>query len=171
MTGTLIITPAATNANAINATGNGLGAALEAVPGAAQTNAAPKLCIRSSGYVQLFGTDPDPNVDPGENNVIHGASTIKAWGTVSLTGGTPFAVQDGYNVTNVTEPIADIYQINFVRAMANTTYSVVFAPHSPSTGVSISTKTTTTCRFNVWDTTTGNPYTGRTIDFQVVGRQ
>ena len=90
---------------------------------------------------------------------------------MSLTAGAPYAVQDAYNVADVTEPIAGVFQINFVRAMANAAYSIVFTAHSPSTGVSISSKTTTYCRFNVWDTTTGATYAGRTVDFQVTGRQ
>jgi hypothetical protein len=171
MTGRLIVQPATTNHNAIEATGNGTGAAVTAAPGTAQTNTAPTRAIGASGYIELTGTDPAKGVNPGANDALHGANICKAWGTVSLTGGAPYATIDDYNVTNVTEPIANIYRINFVRPFANNTYAITFTPHSPSTGVSIASKNVAYCDFNVWDTTTGSVYTNRTVDFQAVGRQ
>lgn len=172
MTGKLIITPTTANADALAPAGNGTGVAIDAAPGTAQTNTAPTCAIKAAGYIQATGTDPNSDVNPGANNALHGANITKAWGTVSLTGGSPYSLQDGYNVTSVTEPIANIYQINFVRPFANNTYAITFTPHSVGTGVSVSSKTTTYCRFNVWETDApGTPYAGRTVDFVAVGRQ
>lgn len=171
LTGQLTVTPIAAD-EAIIASGGTGKAGLVATNGTTQTAAAPTNAAQFGGYVQLTGADPNPGVDPGANDALHAANIIKAWGTVSLTGGTPFATQDDYNVTDVTEPVANIYQINFVRAFSNTTYSVTFTPHAPGIGVSLSTKTTTTCRFNVWDTTApGTPVPNQTVDFIAVGRQ
>jgi hypothetical protein len=140
--------------------------------GTTQTVTAPTCAGQCGGFFQLTGADPNKGVDPGANDAIHGANITKAWGVVSLTGGTPFTTTDDYNVVDVTEPIANIYQINFVRAFSNATYAITFTPHAPGIGVSLSTKTTTTCRFNVWDTTApGTPVPNQTVDFVAVGRQ
>ncbi len=171
MTGQLVISPSTAVEGALISGGTGLPGAILS-NGTPQTSTAPTCAASATGFVQLLGDDPNKGVDPGGNDVLHGANITKAWGVVSLTGGAPFATTDDYNVTNVTEPVANIYQINFVRAFANATYAVTFTPHAPGIGVSLSTKTTTTCRFNVWDTTApGTPAPNQTVDFIAVGRQ
>ena len=172
MTGQLFVTPSAGNINAIQAIGSGTGDGLIVANGTTQTSVAPTRSVGASGYIQLTGVDPNKGVNPGADDVLHGANITKAWGTVSLTGGAPYATQDDYNVTDVTLPFANIYQINFVRPFANATYAITFTPGTPGVGVSISTKNAAYCRFNVWDTTApGTPMTNETVDFHAVGRQ
>lgn len=173
MTGPLGINSATTNTTALTATGNGTGYGAQINAGTSSTATAPTIaCLVGNGSVVLNGTSPNSGVDPGANNAIHGANIPKAHGTVSLTGGAPYSVQDGYNVTNVTLPFANIYRINFVRAFANNTYSITFTPHAPGIGVSISTKNVAYCEFNVWDTTApGTPVPNETVDFIAIGRQ
>lgn len=190
MTGTLLIAPAsgpglvagaalASNQPAAQFVGDGTGAGLTTQGGATGPGlqmisgaGAAGEAGRSIGYMHYTGTQPAKGADPGDNNVQHGTNITKAWGTVSLTGGAPYTTIDDYNVTNVTEPVANIYRINFVRPFANATYAITFTPHSPGTGVSISSKNAAYCEFNVWETDApGTPFPGRIVDFVAVGRQ
>jgi hypothetical protein len=181
----LTVTQSASNTAAITSTGNGTGAGaaltggttgpgLTAVNGTAQTNSAPTMAGQFAGYIRLTGTDPDEDIDPGANNVLHGANICKAWCVVILSGGGPYNIEDGYNIDEVVySGTPDVINVTFARAMANANYSVVFAVEDVNWHACINgTKTTSGFQFSVYNTTDGTlGGSGQTINFQVFGRQ
>lgn len=112
-------------------TGGTTGPGLTAVNGTAQTNTAPTCAAQFAGYVQLTGTDPNSNVDPGANNALHGANVPKAWCTFD----TGYNILDGYNVTSLAHVTGSIYKITFARAMANANYAVTIQQHGAPLGL------------------------------------
>jgi len=74
--------------------------------------------------VKLTGTQPAATADPGANNIAVATNQSKAWGNVSIGGGTT-TINDGYNVASATISGLGV-NIAFARPMANANYSVTF---------------------------------------------
>lgn len=101
-------------------TGGTTGPGLTATNGTAQIATAPTVAGQFAGYVEMTGADPNPTVDPGANNALHGANILKSW----VVFDDSYNILDGYNIASITNVAGAIHKITFVRAMLNTTYGV-----------------------------------------------
>jgi hypothetical protein len=144
----------------------------------------------NNGWISLDGAQPPlSSSDPGGDNALWGVSVCKAWGNVSTNGSGGGAVGDGYNIASVTvSNTGPLYPITvtFARAMANTNYTVTFAPVWDGTNlilpVLVSTFSTTSFSFALMNLASppdafnghGTAYpaiTGLGLCFQVLARQ
>lgn len=161
MTGPLVVTPTVPS-NAITGNGNGIGAGLVGVGGASgpglvagsitlPTATVPTKGAEISGFLQISGTQPNSNVDPGSNNALHGANIVKAWVVLD----TLYAVLDGYNIATITNIAGAVYRLDFVRPMANANYGVTIQQHGApgGSGAHNGTKDVNGFRFTLYDTT------------------
>jgi hypothetical protein len=114
----------------VSATGGAAGVGLTAANGVSQTATAPTCAIQSAGYLQMTGASPNPNVDPGANNALHGSNIPKAWCTID----TSYTVLDGHNIASVTNVAGSIYKVTFARPMANANYGVSIQQHGAPGG-------------------------------------
>ena len=170
------------NAQGVHATGLGSGAGVECIGGAsapgliaasgtAGTLTVPQEGIRSTGFIRVFGAQPNSNVDPGEDNALHGTNIVKAWATVSSA----LAVLDGYNIASITLFAPNEYRVTFVREMANVNYGVKINVHGAPgyAGSHNGVKTKTHFHFNIWKTDTLALGFGAATEayIEVMGRQ
>lgn len=130
--------------------------------------------------VQLTGTQPAKNVDPGANNVVVAPLVCKAQGVFAIGGGT-ITYLDGANIS--AQSIIALSQevvITFARPMASANYSVTWGVEDDSVNTPIpqinGTKTSTGFRFNLWKSTDGSLIdlsvgSSRKVSFHVFGRQ
>ncbi len=131
--------------------GGPTGPGLVAQSGTAPLASTPTEAGRFTGFIRLNGADPDGGVDPGENNVIHPATIMKA----SVTIDSSYAILERYNVASVTQIMGDEYRVTFTRPMANALYGVkIFVHGAPGySGAMNSIKTTTHFNFVLFKTT------------------
>lgn len=167
------------NANGVEGLAAGTGAGVRGIGGTtgpggsfignAGDNSA--IAILSEGAIRVSGSEPAYNADPGNNNVVWGANTIKAWATINNT----YAIQDGYNIASVTNVLGDIYAVAFVRPMANANYGVKVHVHGGVgySGAHNGTKTTTGFQFVLFKTDTLATGFGTATEayIEVTGRQ
>lgn len=170
--GSGVISTGTGNAYGLQATGGSSnGGALLATPGVSQTATSPELGISVGGYVRFTGADPNPTVNPGANNALHGANIIKSWVTIDDT----YAILDGYNIASVTNVLGDIWEVTFVRPMANAFYGVKIHVHGALgySGAHNGTKSTTGFRFVLFKTTDLSTGFGTASEayIEVTGRQ
>jgi hypothetical protein len=79
----------------------------------------------------------------------------KAWASVSVASGAgPYTPADSYNISTVTDVSTGVYDVTFVRAMANASYPVVFTSNAIGLIACTTSRTTTGFRFTVYDSLT-----------------
>jgi hypothetical protein len=163
----------------IVATGGTGGLAAELYPGTAQTGATAQMGVYAEGYLRLAGTQINAFVDPGANNVLHGANIPKARGRAYLGGVPPYAfVGTPYGFTSTLAVTgAGTTRFTMIRAMADTNYEVHAQIHG-AVGYAVSetnigARTTTSFELTVFSTTTGTPGVGpaQYLDILVMGKQ
>jgi hypothetical protein len=76
-------------------------------------------------HLELTGTAPA--VTTGTKNLVTPANVVKAWAVIHGMGGSPSAIEDGYNVASVSENGNSSWRIHFPfeGRMANGTYAVI----------------------------------------------
>src|SRR5687768_8449814 len=114
------------------------------------------------GRIELTGTQPAATADPGANNILIATLIPKAWGNISVGGGS-VTLNDGCNIASVAFASSSI-TVTFARAMANANYAVLFGMESTGTEVTADgqlgapflnsvggTKTTSAFVFSLWN--------------------
>jgi hypothetical protein len=137
----------------------------------APTGAVPRVGTQHLGYIWMTGADPNPTVNPGADNAIHGANIPKMWVVINDS----YAIQDGYNIASITNVGGSVYRATFVRPMANTTYMVKVHVHGAPgySGSHNGTKATTHFDFILFKTDTLALGFGTATEaaIEVIGRQ
>ena len=95
----------------------------------AQNATTPRMGISLNGFLVMVGTDPNPTVNPGADNAIHGANIPKTWARLASRPGDNDAtrIKDGYNIASITTSPTTC-DVLFVRPMLNDEYAVTITP-------------------------------------------
>ena len=154
---------AGTNADGVTSAGNGTGSGISctggatgpgiiATPGTAQSVTVPRMAGQFAGYVRLTGANLNDGVDPGANNALHGQIIPKATLLIDDT----YAILESYNIASITNIAGSVYEVTFIRQMANANYGIKINVHgAPGYAAAHNgTKTQALFRFVVYKTDT-----------------
>jgi hypothetical protein len=180
----ITVTRTSANTSAVTATGNGIGSGINctggasgpgmtAAPGTASTSILPQCAARLGGHIEITADDPDPTVaPPGGTGVLYGLSGARAYCSVVVGGGGPYAPEDSHNIDVVDDVALGNYSVTFLTPMASNKYAVVLTSSAAGIGVNSHSKTVNGFSFTVYDTNTKAAIaTVTTIDFMVFGRR
>jgi hypothetical protein len=118
--------------NAIEATGTGSGYAA-ILGGPASSPTSPKLTVQiQSGGLELVGTSPNANVDPGADGTVWPQSINSSSCTIDTDGaGNATVSANGFNVNTVSIFGLNTLVVAFKRALPGAAYRVALGEYGP----------------------------------------